>query len=235
MGNRGWGFWGGWPTGKTGRRAVTRGCLLDTCGTLRSAAWASLRFASRNPSPNPQGPTPNPRPPTPTTQAPIPTPQSPRRWVLAALVAILLLAAGLRGLYLAELVRNPLFGDPAVDAQYHDYWARGLATGNWTPPEGCPDPLIRTRPFLRPPGYPYFLAIIYRVIGPSYVGAAVVQMAALVRMNECCRLPCGDKRFCLPAFSSFHASLSVHSRKNLSPLPPPRVNSPRRFRSRARS
>lgn len=97
--------------------------------------------------------------------------------MLAALVAILLLAAGLRGLYLAELVRNPLFGDPAVDAQYHDYWARGLATGNWTPPEGCPDPLIRTRPFLRPPGYPYFLAIIYRVIGPSYVGAAVVQMA----------------------------------------------------------
>lgn len=97
--------------------------------------------------------------------------------MLAALIAILLVAAGLRGLYLAELVRNPTFGDPAVDAQYHDYWARGLATGNWTPPEGCGDPLIRTRPFLRPPGYPYFLAIIYRVIGPGYVGAAIVQMA----------------------------------------------------------
>jgi len=97
--------------------------------------------------------------------------------VLAALIAILLVAAGLRGLYLSELVRNPMFGDPAVDAQYHDYWARGLATGDWTPPEGCGDPLIRMRPFLRPPGYPFFLAIIYKVVGPSYVGAAVVQMA----------------------------------------------------------
>ncbi len=103
---------------------------------------------------------------------------------IVILSGILLLAAGLRGLYLAELVRNPLFGDPGVDALYHDYWAHALVTGDWTPPPGFEDPQIRTTPFLRPPGYPYFLSLVYRVASCSrwtaerrYAVAAVVQMA----------------------------------------------------------
>lgn len=100
-----------------------------------------------------------------------------RRWVLVVLAAILLLAALLRGLYLAELAHNPAFGDPAVDGQYHDYWARALATDHWTPPPEHSDPLIRTTPFLRPPGYPYFLSLVYRIAGPGHLGAAIAQMA----------------------------------------------------------
>lgn len=42
---------------------------------------------------------------------------------------------------------------------------------------GDPDPRIDRVPFVRPPGYPYFLALAYAITGKSYVGARVVQMA----------------------------------------------------------
>lgn len=92
------------------------------------------------------------------------------------LFAILAFGAAIRASYLSELVRSPDFANPGVDAAYHDYWARGLATGNWTPPPGSEDPLIRTTPFFRPPGYPYFLALVYSVFGPNYLAPRLVQM-----------------------------------------------------------
>jgi tetratricopeptide (TPR) repeat protein len=82
-----------------------------------------------------------------------------------------------RLLYLAEIAKAPDFKHPAVDAGFHDYWARGIATGNWTPPLDLPDPNIRHTPFLRPPGYPYFLAMIYRLSSDSYLAPRIVQMA----------------------------------------------------------
>ncbi|KKM70123.1 hypothetical protein LCGC14_1443880, partial [marine sediment metagenome] len=98
-----------------------------------------------------------------------------RRDVLI-LGAILLLGLIVRGCYLSEIVENPDFEHPGVDAGFHDYWARALATGEWTPPEGLPDPQIRTTPFFRPPGYPYFLGLIYRLTGGSHLAARLVQM-----------------------------------------------------------
>ena len=89
---------------------------------------------------------------------------------------ILLLGLLLRGWYLGELIHAPDFTSPALDAAFHDHWARGLAFGDWSVPAEYADPQIRTTPFFRPPGYAYFLGLLYRVAGPSYVGPRLIQM-----------------------------------------------------------
>lgn len=96
------------------------------------------------------------------------------------LVLILLSGGALRISYLRELVRNPDFALPQIDPAYHDYWARGLATGDWTLPKNLSDwtdPEIRSQPYLRPPAYPFFLAGVYYLFGGSYLAARIVQMA----------------------------------------------------------
>ena len=95
-------------------------------------------------------------------------------WLLLAV--LLLFGAGLRRGYLRELERAPDFAAPLADAAFHDYWARGLAFGQWTPPGEEADPRIREVPFLRPPAYPYFLAAVYRLTGEGYTGPRVAQM-----------------------------------------------------------
>jgi tetratricopeptide (TPR) repeat protein len=94
-----------------------------------------------------------------------------------ALVVVLLLGAALRLAYISELRRDPFFFSPALDAELHDYWARGLAFGAWGVPADRTDPLIRTTPYFRPPGYPYFLAAVYKTTGGDPVGARVFQFA----------------------------------------------------------
>ncbi|UCD48980.1 MAG: tetratricopeptide repeat protein [Phycisphaerales bacterium] len=94
--------------------------------------------------------------------------------------SILLLGLALRISYLREIVHNPDFDCPLVDAAYHDYWARALASGDWSIPENVSysdDPEIRTTPYFRPPGYPFFLAAVYRMFQGSYLAARIVQMA----------------------------------------------------------
>ncbi len=95
------------------------------------------------------------------------------RWLLAAILAVGFL---LRLTYLLEVTRAPDFTAPQFEAQYHDYWARALVTGDWTPPAGVTDPEIPHRPYFRPPGYPFFLALIYRLTGPGYLWPRVLQM-----------------------------------------------------------
>lgn len=102
-------------------------------------------------------------------------PSGGRVWL--ALAGILLVGLGLRSAYLVELRHTPDFAAPLADPAFHDYWASALVTGDWTPPPGNPDPAIRTTAYLRPPGYPYFLAAVYWVAGPqSYMAARLVQM-----------------------------------------------------------
>lgn len=93
-----------------------------------------------------------------------------------ALPLILLFGLVLRAGYLAELRTTPDFAAPLADAAFHDYWAKALISGDWTGPDGV-DPGVRNAPYLRPPGYPYFLATIYQLCGgPNYVAVRVVQM-----------------------------------------------------------
>jgi len=101
--------------------------------------------------------------------------------VSLTLTAILLFGAILRGLYLREIVHHPDFYFPPLDAAYHDYWARAIATGDWSLPrqvniDNFSDPDIQTSPYFRPPGYPYFLAMIYRLTGGNMMAALAVQM-----------------------------------------------------------
>ncbi len=95
-------------------------------------------------------------------------------WALLAL--ILFAGALLRVVYLSEIAAEPGFEHPIYDPQYNDYWARGLATGDWTLPEGVNDPQIRSTPHGRPPGYPCFLAAVYTLFGTSYLAPRIVQM-----------------------------------------------------------
>ena len=94
-------------------------------------------------------------------------------WLLAAILGVGLL---LRLTYLLEVARAPDFDRPRFEAQYHDYWARALVTGDWTAPAGVTDPEIRQRSYFRPPGYPFALALIYRLTGPGYVWPRLLQM-----------------------------------------------------------
>jgi len=106
-----------------------------------------------------------------------PNAAAPRRRALVPLLLVLLAGAGVRALYLAEAAQDPTFDHPAIDAGFHDYWARSLADPDWIPPEHVDDPEIETRAFLRPPGYPYFLAGVYAVTGGSPLAPRVLQMA----------------------------------------------------------
>jgi 4-amino-4-deoxy-L-arabinose transferase-like glycosyltransferase len=97
-----------------------------------------------------------------------------REWI--ALACILLFGLVLRSVYLTEIESSPAFRYPAFDAEFHDYWARSLVSGDWSEPQFHDDPRIHETPFFRPPGYPYFLAGVYALTGNSHLAARVVQM-----------------------------------------------------------
>lgn len=93
-----------------------------------------------------------------------------------ALILIILVGALLRAFYLTELIDTPQFSYPAADAAFHDYWARGMATGTWESRAGNPTPRLDQLPYFRPPGYSYFLALIYTIAGPGDLTPRIVQM-----------------------------------------------------------
>ncbi|MBF0501271.1 MAG: tetratricopeptide repeat protein [Candidatus Riflebacteria bacterium] len=92
------------------------------------------------------------------------------------LFILLIFAGGVRFAYIAEQINDPFFRHPGVDAEYNRYWARGLAFGDWKPPTGRLDPHISDRAFFKPPGYPAFLATIYRIFGDTDIMPRLVQI-----------------------------------------------------------
>ncbi len=94
-------------------------------------------------------------------------------------VLIMIIAGGglLRLVYLGEIRDDPTFMHPAIDGAYHAYWARGLATGRWAAPSDFSDPGIRSRPYFRPPAYPYLLAAVYLLGGTGPLLPRLAQMA----------------------------------------------------------
>ena len=96
---------------------------------------------------------------------------------IAALALVLVAGLLLRGAYLFSIWHAPDFASPVLDPQLNDYWARAIVTGNWSPPAHADDPEIATTPYGRPPGYPYFLAVVYRVLGLNYGAPRLVQTA----------------------------------------------------------
>jgi len=72
----------------------------------------------------------------------------------------------LRVVYLNEVWSIPFFEHPLVDAKSYDDWARRIAGGDWVG-EGV---------FYQAPGYPYFLAVVYGLVGGDPWRAHLAQM-----------------------------------------------------------
>jgi len=79
---------------------------------------------------------------------------------------IFLTAYIVRMIYVMEISDRPYFTAPAVDAEFHDYWAQRIAEGHLLYEDG---------PFFRAPLYPYFLALIYAVFGHNYFVVRIIQ------------------------------------------------------------
>ena len=90
------------------------------------------------------------------------------------LAFILLSGLFLRGSYLLEIIKNPDFEYPDTDAALNDHWARGIADDDWSVKKENPE--IRSTPYFQPPGYAYFLSLIYILSGSSYLAVRLVQM-----------------------------------------------------------
>jgi tetratricopeptide (TPR) repeat protein len=99
-----------------------------------------------------------------------------RSWFYPWLGCILIGGAVLRFVYFQEARSLPDYDSPVLDALYHDYWARGIAFGQWDPPPGQPDPEINAHPYVRPPLYAWFLAAVYKIFGDSFDAPRIVQL-----------------------------------------------------------
>lgn len=107
------------------------------------------------------------------------------QWSKYTIALLLILAAGLlvRGMYLLELSRSPRFEQPTSDEAFNDYWARAMATGTWSGEQHPTGPLFKDMPCVKAPGYPYFLAGLYRITAGSYTGVRIIQ--ALMGVCSC--------------------------------------------------
>lgn len=102
-----------------------------------------------------------------------------KRWEWKVLLVIVLAGLAVRCIYLMEIVESPDFRFPFVDASYHDYWARLIVDGDSAAlPEDADglDPRIGDHAYVRPPGYPFFLAAIYALTDSSPLAVRIVQM-----------------------------------------------------------
>jgi tetratricopeptide (TPR) repeat protein len=90
---------------------------------------------------------------------------------------VLAVALGLRLARLPEVLSAPDFAHPAVDAAFHDWWARSVAgVPGSAGPEAGRDPELLERAYLRPPGYPLALAAVYAVTDGSHLAARLFQL-----------------------------------------------------------
>ena len=80
-------------------------------------------------------------------------------------IAIFLVAAVLRLVYVFQVRYTPFFQTLGLDAQYFDRWARALASGRGT--DGA---------YFMSPLYPYFLAAVYRLFGRDLLVVRLLQM-----------------------------------------------------------
>jgi 4-amino-4-deoxy-L-arabinose transferase-like glycosyltransferase len=94
------------------------------------------------------------------------TPQPPSRAEWLGAGAVFLLALALRLLHLQQLqAHDPFFELPSVDERMYHEWALAIHGGDW----------LGDSIFLNGPLYPYLLALLYGLFGPSLAAAKAVQ------------------------------------------------------------
>ncbi|MBN1503673.1 MAG: tetratricopeptide repeat protein [Candidatus Eisenbacteria bacterium] len=84
-------------------------------------------------------------------------------WAMGLALALVVVV---RLVYLATLRENPFFSDPILDSRLYDSWAVRLSSGDW----------LGQDPFFMAPLYPYFLALVYLVLGHNQLAAVAVQL-----------------------------------------------------------
>jgi len=82
--------------------------------------------------------------------------------------ALLLFAGALlvRLICLVEISGTPMADTAIGDGESYDLWAREIAAGNW----------LGDEIFYAAPLYPYFMGVIYAVVGPSLLAVRIVQV-----------------------------------------------------------
>ncbi|HXD32080.1 MAG TPA: tetratricopeptide repeat protein [Pyrinomonadaceae bacterium] len=82
-------------------------------------------------------------------------------WVILIGIAALLL----RLIYLAEIHDSPLLAVLIGDARQYDLWAQDIAAGHW----------LGSEVFYQTPLYPYFLAVIFKIVGHNLFTVRLIQ------------------------------------------------------------
>jgi tetratricopeptide (TPR) repeat protein len=114
----------------------------------------------------------------------VPAGAAPRPWPgWLGLVAVAVLALGLRLAHLAELRDTPLVAVLIGDGQQYDAWASRIAGGQW----------LGTEIFYQAPLYPYVLAIVYSIAGHSPMAVRLLQ--AIGGTAACVLLAIAGRRF----------------------------------------
>ena len=83
-----------------------------------------------------------------------------------SIAAVLFLAVAVRMLYLYEIYDNPFFRHLLIDESSYDRWGRQIAAGEW----------LGKEVFYQDPLYPYFLGVIYSVIGRDFLWVRMIQL-----------------------------------------------------------
>jgi tetratricopeptide (TPR) repeat protein len=82
-----------------------------------------------------------------------------------AFLCVVGLAALLRVAYTLASRQSPFFDHLDLDSRFYDLWAKQIAGGDW----------IGKEVFFMGPLYPYFLAVVYRLAGPSLLLVKLIQ------------------------------------------------------------
>lgn len=96
---------------------------------------------------------------------------------------IFLVALTVRLVHVYLLARSPFFTELMGDAKGYDDWARRISGGQW----------IGTDVFYQAPLYPYFLAVVYKIFGPSFTALRIIQ--AVIGAGSCALLGLAGYRF----------------------------------------
>ncbi len=98
-------------------------------------------------------------------------------------LGIFAVALLVRLLHVWLLSRSPFFDALLGDARGYDEWARRIAGGDW----------IGSEVFYQAPLYPYFVGVVYRLFGHSFVALRILQ--AIIGAGSCALLGLAGYRF----------------------------------------
>jgi len=88
------------------------------------------------------------------------------RWLQISLIFIV--AFSVRFVFLVQQSENnPLFYYPVMDEEYHDQWAQAILSDQ---------PFLDHQPYFRAPLYPWFLSLLYTLVGRDLFLARLVQI-----------------------------------------------------------